>query len=488
MTTELVDVEGGLTPWELICQHYEFPKHINGRPFDPMPLQIQTINERAPGMQAGLWLDMGTGKTFVSTACMLYQVITGHVDQVIAMMPPTLIAQWARWLVLIKHRRTGRPLSVTQYVGTPKKRMDLDMSSLFILVGFQVLKRDRDRFLSLSSGKKYGVIIDEATAVSNINSDIHQFAFDFCLNMPRALLTGTPANKPMDAYGLIKFTAPGVYRSRRHFENEHVEKYDFFDKPLEYRDLDVLNKNLLINSSRILYKDMYGDLSDPLFDPIEVDLDPAHLKLYRKMADDEMLKLNDEGKIDASKAGRLVHALGQIPANWGHFAQDPRKVSETVLMARQKLDELGGRKLVIFAHYRMTIRTLLAVLEEYGIVAINSEISNKEKDLNKQRFIEDPACRTIAIQYVAGGMGLDGLQYASHSMYAIEPTQQPRDFHQAVARLQRKGQTERVHVMMPVAKGTVHRQRFKDLVNNDEISAQVVRNPYTLRKMIYGEE
>lgn len=40
--------------------------------------------------------------------------------------------------------------------------------------------------------------------------------------------------------------------------------------------------------------------------------DIKHLKLYRKLAEEELLKLPDGGKIDATQATKLVHALGQI--------------------------------------------------------------------------------------------------------------------------------------------------------------------------------
>jgi len=471
-----------MTPWETVLDFYRFPERIGAIPFVPEPLQIESINELAEKNEAGIWLDMGTGKTFVSTACALFHRATTGCRCVV-IMPPLLIRQWARWLRLI-----SPALDIVEYRGNPKQRKALSLDADFVLVGVQIFKRDYDRFVAYFNGTNYCGIVDEATFVANINSANHEAVFEFLVGRPKFLLTGTPANNPADTYGLMKFTAPGVYRSKKHFENIHVEEFDFYDKPKEWKLLDVMNTNLMINSKRVLYQDMYSDIENPLYDPIQYDLDDDHTKLYRKLATEEMLKLDDGGKIEATSANKLRHALGQIVCNWGHFAGDPSKTSAAVEMIEEKLHALGSAKLVVFAHYKMTVRGLVGKLGKFGAVSVNSEVSEKQKDLNVQRFIDDPTCRVIVIQYVSGGKGLDGLQHACHTVLCIEPCQQPRDFHQAIARVQRRGQRFKVHVMLPVARGTLQVRGFRTLIENDTLINKVVRNAIDLRREIFGED
>ena len=480
-----------MTPWEVVLGSYVFPEKIGPIPFVPEKLQIGAINELAPLPEAGHWLDMGTGKTFVATACALYQAVTFG-SPAIVVLPPFLIRQWVRWLQLIRrverHPKFGHELGVTAYMGTPAQRLKLDLEVDFIVVGAQVFRIDIQRFLTLFNGRKLTAIADEATFLGNINSQIHQVFYDFTMGQYKMLLTGTPANTPMDAYAMIKFTAPGVYKSRRQFENLHVKEYDFYNKPKTWQDLEQLGDNLMINSKRILYKDMYGDLQTPLYDHVEYDLEPAHLKLYKKLANDEMLKLDDGGKIDASKVARLRHALGQIVVNWGHFSQDPKNVSQGIEMIESTLSELGkGSKVVVFAHYKMSVALVVDKLQKYGAVGINSAYSDKEKDANLQRFVNDEKCRVIVIQYVSGGKGLDGMQHVCHTAICLEPCLQPRDFHQAVARLNRRGQRKRVHVKMAVARRTLQVDGFKKLLSNDTILNEVVRNAVDLHEEIHGK-
>lgn len=464
-----------MTPFEKVLQHYTFPPYIV-----PKPLQIETINELAPLPNSGEWLDMGTGKTFCSTACSLFHKIEyGH--QTIVVMPPVLVPQWAKWL-----RSITPALRVTEYVGTPTQRAKLSLDADFVLVGVQIFKRDIERFTRHFAGRPKTVTVDEATIICNIGSANHQTVYDFSIGNHQILLSGTPANNPMDAYGLIKFTAPGTYRNKKQFENIHVESRDFYDRPNKFKELDLLYANLARNSKRILYEDMYKDIEQPLYSPIDYDLDPAHYKLYRRLAEEELLKLPDGGKIDGTTANKLRHALGQIVVNWEHFSGVSGNVSNAIHLVEEKLEELGTGKLVVFADYKLTVRACMKHLKKYGVVSVNSEVSNTEKQDNIARFINDPKCRVIVIQFKSGGYGLDGLQHVCNHMLFLEPCLQPRDFHQCVARLKRTGQTKRVMVMMAIARGTTQPRGFKILLENDTLVNQVIRTAGELREMIYG--
>lgn len=470
-----------MTPWETVLASYRFPEKIGLNVFEPERLQIEVINDLAPLPRSGLYLDMGTGKTFVATACSLYHRVTlGH--RVVVVMPPLLMNQWARWLDMISPE-----LSVTMYRGTPVQRAKLSLDVDFVLVGVQIFKLDYTRFRREYDGRALTVLMDEANYLTNINSDTHQKLHEFTQGLHVMLLTGTPANTPADVYALTKFTSPGTYRSKRQYENLHVDKVDFYGKPLTWLNLELAQENLMLNSRRVLYSDMYGDIETPIYDSVEYRLSDEHQKLYRKLAKDEMLKVK-EGKIDATNANKLRHALGQIIVNYAHFSGVPTNKSNAIEMILGKLQELGQGKLVIFVHYRLTVRHLTEQLRDFGAVPINSEVSNADKDLNVQRFINDETCRVIVIQYVSGGKGLDGLQAVCHTAMCIEPCQQPRDFHQAVARLQRKGQRKRVHVIMPIARRTLQVDGFKALIDNDTLVNQVVRNATDLRREIFGGE
>lgn len=470
-----------MTPFETILQHYRFPERIGDNPFIPHPLQIDAINTLASLVGEGHYHGMGSGKTFIATACTLYHKIR-YSHRVIAVMPPLLLKQWARWLKLI-----SPALSVCVYAGTPAQRRALSLDVDFVLVGVQIFKKEYARFVEFFRGKPFSLIIDEPTQfMSSINSDAHDKLHDFQIGHPVLLLTGTPGTNPMHAYSMIKFVTPGTYRNRKQFEDVHVGDRDFFGHPSRWKNLDVLNENLMRNAGRILFEDMYSAAEPPLVVPFHYDLEPEHLRLYRKLAEDEVLKI-EEGKIDATAVSKLTHALGQIIVNWGHFAADHSKVSNSLKVIDERLDELGESKLLVFCHYKMTAALLASRFARLCAGVINGEATAKQRERAKDRFIDEPKARLLVLQTKSGAFGLDGLQHVCNTCLFIEPTMQPDVLHQAIARLYRTGQRNRVRAYFGIADGTLQVRRFRALLKNDGVANQVIRNAHDLRQMIFGE-
>lgn len=472
-----------MTPWEIITSNFQFPTKIRGNPFVPMPRQIESINKLAPLPNQGQWHDMGTGKTFIATAIALYWIVMERLP-IVVIMPPVLVTQWARWLALITPT-----LRVCAYKGTPDERKEMSLDADFVLVGVQIFKKDIARFTAKFGGRRFVLIVDEATIIANVRSAQHEMVYDFAIGAIQIPMTGTPADPPPNSYGLMKFSAPGVYKSLKWWENDHAV-FDTVrkDEVVEWKDLDVLNKNLLINADRILRSDIYDKHQKPQVVEVPYDLDPVHWKLYKKLAEEQLLLLPNGGKIDGTTANRLRHALGQIIMNWGHFSGNPKHRSSAYDLIDQKMEGLAGGKLVVFAHYRMTVANLVQHYgKKFNAVQINSEVTPRQKDRAKELFIESDKCRLIVIQYRSGGLGLDGLQWVCNHAIMLEPPQQPYLIHQAICRLDRGGQNHRVMIDIAVAQKTLQVRGFKKLLDNDDTVNEIVRNAFELRKELYGE-
>lgn len=402
--------------------------------------------------------------------------------------PPVLITQWARWLDLVK-KPDGSSLRVTAYRGSPAKRRTLDLRVEIVVVGIQIFKKDYDRFCRDLDERVVAVSVDEAHALCNPSSQNFKKIYEFASGgIPVDLITGTPANNPEDAFALCQFTNPKAYRSQPHFEGLHVSERDFFGRATDFINLDLLNKNLMANAYRVLFEDMYPETEQPFYDQILYDLDPEHLKLYDYLVDNKLLEFEDGSKLDATAQSKLFHALGQIVTNWGHFAEDEKKIAQGIELLEQKLDELGSQKLVVFAEYKLTMRLIEERLaaKKIRVVMINGDATESQKGRNIAEFIGDPACRVVVIHRRSGGAGLDGLQHVCNHMLFLEPIRSPRDFSQCVARLKRTGQRKRVVVWMPTAVGTLQVAAVCTLLHNDSTLNQVVRNVDDLRNLLKG--
>lgn len=456
-------------------------------PFSAYAFQRDAFCNLAPLPASALYHEPGLGKTFTSSLTALFKMMKGHAHTTIVLMPPVLLHNWRRFLAKIK-RRGGLPLDVVLYEGTPAKRKAIKLTGHeFVLMSLDIFKRDFERISADLFGIPVHVVVDEATSIKNIESKNHQLVKEFAEGNTLQLLTGTPLNKPIDAYAYIKLLSPTTYRSKTQFERIHVEEYDFFDNPKKYCNLDLLQQNLLINADRRLKEEVLLDLPPVVISAQEYALDPAHAKLYRRLVEDQLLVLTDGSKIDASTPQKLNHKLGQIVCNWQHFDPDQTKQAMAFELVQQLLDELGSGKLVVFANYKMTNRAIMAHFQHVNVVGIWGEVSPKDKQRAIDRFIDDPTCRLMTLQPSSAGLGIDGLQHVCSEIFYLEPPVTPSLLDQSLSRLYRDGQRKSVNVRIGTATGTCQVHAVQALVEKKELVDYLQGAHVSLKSMLYGE-
>lgn len=465
-----------LAPYDVVNSQFTLP-------FQGFPYQKDTINKLAPLDYSGFYLDQGTGKTFCSTVSALYDLINRKVDHVIILMPPILLDGWSRWLANIPE------VEHLVYRGTPQQRKALKLGhGQFTLMSYQIFKMDVEYIQSRFKGTRYRVTADEGTALKNPKSKNHKTYWQMTqADNCRSNLTGTPLSSPIDAYAYCKMIAPGTYRSLRHFENVHVEARDHWGTVTKWKNLDVMARNMEINSVRLLRTDVLKDLPDVTYTPMYYKLAPSHLKLYERLVDEQLLVLeNSGGKIDATNTQKLYQNLQQIVLNWGYFADNPELDAAGLDLLDSVLESMPDQKLVVCANYRMSNRILIQKLAPYGALGVYGDNSATLNRKNVDLFIARPEHRVLVLQPTSGGYGVDGLQHVCCNMLFLEEPTVPRDFHQAVARLHRNGQKSKVHVMIAVAEGTIQVRLHENLLRKDETVNKVVPNVADLRAALKG--
>jgi len=487
------------TPYDIVRALFSFP-------FELRDYQIQEVNrlaesdvrmfdcpgERGIGTHAGHYDEPGTGKTAIATHHALYRMVRHGVKHWIVLVPSPdlLVPQWGRWLRSIKHIGTGAPLKVCEYIGPPAKRRHLDLDSDFIVLSYELFKQDFERLWNHYEFVNVAGCADEAQKLKNYKSQVHKAFYLFFEGRERQLLTGTPISKPDDAFGLCRLVAPGTYRNFRHFEQLHVLERDEYDKVIAWQNLDVLANNMKINASRILRREVRDQLPAIQYTPLRYDLEPAHQKLYEKLATERLLELEDGVEINAISEGALYAAAQQIVVNWPYFADDPSKRPRALDIIDEVMDEIGeSKKLAVVAHFIRTNEYLLSQLEDkYGAVAIYGNVTARQKQLNLTRFCHDPSCRLILLQPSAAGVGVDGLQHVCSEMLVLEAPTVAWLLQQTVARLDRDGQINPVHCRIAIANKTIQTRMFKNLLANDQLANSVQRGFQDLKDAILGAE
>lgn len=477
-----------MTPVEQVLGEFRLP-------FDLHPYQTETVNDLAPYTRAGFYHEAGAGKTATSTVWMLYQQRTRRIQQWVLVMPPILLGQWHAWLRSVKRRSSGEPLRSVIYRGSPKLRAKIHFDHFdFILMSYGIFRNDYDRITEHFAHIPCGILCDEGHAVKNFRSLNHRavrgMMDEVRANGQRslAILTGTPLTTPMDGYGYIRLIAPGTYHGPRHFEMLHVQTVDDYNRVIEYANLDILESNMKIQTSRVLRREVNDQLPSVIYTPLVYELDPRHLKLYNRIAEERLVELDNGQEIDALSAQALYSQLQQIIINWGEFADDPSLKPAALELIEEVLEEIGEEaKLVVVANFQRTNRYLLKALAHHQVEAVYGEITAANKQLAISRFIEDPACRILLVQPQSAGFGVDGLQHVCSEMIFLEaPTTAP-PFHQTVARLDRNGQKNPVNCRVAIADKTLQVRMFRKLLTNDATINAVQGGYQDLKDAIFGD-
>lgn len=425
-------------------------------------------------------LEMGCGKTVISTVTSLMSNTTTTV----VVVPPILLLIWERWLNQVSE-------SVLRYQGTPPERLKMSLTGRrWILVSHAIFRKDFNRLIEELTGKEVDLIIDEAQALKSPDSLLYKRVGRFAVNRKLQMLTGTPLSKPLDAYTYIKLTSPEIYRNYGHFKSTHVSKRDFFGAVTEYQNLPLLSERFALRSLRYTKEEMFNYDNAPLYPDTSYELAPDHLKLYQKLVEDQLLILDDGGKIDATTATKLYHACQQAVCNYAHFSGDPTKRSaayDLLDLTIEQIDCLNPEKskLIVWTYYRMTSRSITKYLVDKGIhaVAAYSEVDSAK---NFRTFMEDPTCRVGVFQPGSAGAGLNPQSVCSEALF-LEFSTTPMQIKQAGARIDRMGQLRKPVIRFAVAAGTIQASLLEKLFVNDELVERVEQNSkMSLRQKLLG--
>jgi hypothetical protein len=140
--------------------------------------------------------------------------------------------------------------------------------------------------------------VDEGHSLKNVGTATHKAVRDFAAGQHLQILTGTPVSQPGDAYGYVRLKTPSVYSSEAQFMNLHVEEKDFFGNVTKWQNLDLMNKNLMLQASRRLSKEVL-----------------KHLKTYNKVGGRHYANANENNLEMYARKVALLQVLKTLIDN-----------------------------------------------------------------------------------------------------------------------------------------------------------------------------
>lgn len=436
--------------------------------------------------------DMGLGKTLQSIVYIASNIdVTRFITNsnpdkhYLIVCPTSLIYNWQDEI------ENFAPFLKTGVVsGTPSERQEVieDYEQFDALVTSYPLIRRDITFYELI--KFHTVFIDEAQFIKN-DSSLNAKSVKRLIADHRFALTGTPIeNSLSELWSIFDFIMPGYLNSH----NKFVENYE---KPILKEDVDVLSdlhQHITPFILRRMKKDVLTELPDKYETKMLTELSEGQKLVYMSYLENIRSELHSE--IEESNAEpnriRILAALTRLRQICCH----PSTFIENYQGGSGKLDLLmeiipdaiaNEHRVLVFSQFTSMLRIIENELNDLDIPYFYLEGSTPTVDRNDyvKRFNNGEG-KVFLISLKAGGTGLN--LTGADTVIHYDPWWNPAVEDQATDRAYRIGQTNKVHVMKLITKGTIEEKIYKLQRKKKELSDSVISSKEVFINTLSKEE
>ncbi|WP_045905924.1 SNF2-related protein [Clostridium botulinum] len=454
--------------------------------FKPWSYQEYAINHIINNPAAGLFLDMGMGKTISTLTAIDNLLFLGDINKILVIAPlrvaedtwSTEVDKWDH----IKHLR------VSKILGTKKQRREALMKDADIYV----TNRENIDWLvneCFSSWLWDMVVIDELSSFKSSKAKRFRALKKVRPYFKRMVgLTGTPApNSLIDLWPQIYLLDGGKRLGRtitgyrqQYFNPGRRNQYVVYNWELKDGAEEQIHKKIGDICISMMAKD-YLDIPERIDNIIDINLPKNAINKYKQLEKDLVLELGEDD-ITAANAAVLTNKLLQI-SNGAIYSEDKSvvEIHEEKLKALLDIIEVAnGKPVLVFYSFKHDFDRIVNFLKSKKLNAIGLEDS---KDIKKWNNGEIPI---LLVHPASAGHGLN-LQYGGNIIVWFGLTWSLELYQQANARLHRQGQKESVIIHHLVSKNTVDEDVIKAL-GNKEVSQNVLLEAVKTRLKTYKED
>ena len=264
-------------------------------------------------------------------------------------------------------------------------------------------------------------------------------------------------------YGQFKFLEPNIWKNWTEWCKRYVLAMDRFYKPIKY-DVEALHKIMSEMAISVRLEDCV-DLPGEIRTKIPAPL--SEEKVYKEINKG----ITEKYGFEIRTAGGQYTKLLQLCS--GSIKRDDDTISRFSCAKDDVLKELlqdNPGPIVIFCVYTASINRCYAIAEECGRSPVIFDGHSKGPTW---REFQDGSKDVLITQYAAGGAGLN-LQ-RSNTMILFEPCFSTLHLTQAMARIQRTGQTQVCRYLMLYTPHTVEEKVLESVLNGQDVVADTFR-------------
>lgn len=438
-------------------------------PHDYQRFAIQKLMELP---EAGLFLDMGLGKTVITLTAVDRLLNEEFCVTRILVIAPKRVAEdtWTTEAAKWDHLQE---LTVSRVIGSREKRL----AALKEPADIYVINRENVVWLVDLYVKDWPfdmVVVDELSSFKSAQSQRFK-----ALRKVRPLvkrfvgLTGTPApNGLIDLWPQMYLidrgerlgNTIGGYR-QRYFIPGKTNGYVVYSYEPK-RGAEERIRELISDICVSMRAEDYLKMPELTVNDIPVPLDEQEMELYRKMEQEQLLEI-DEEEVTALSAAAVYNKLLQM-ANGGVYTNDGSVLEihhRKIEALEEIIDAAAGQPVLVFYTFRHDFTRLASHFRKLGPRTLKGP-----EDI---RAWNEGRISLLLAQPASMGHGLN-LQAGGHIIVWYGLTWSLELYQQANARLYRQGQKRGVIIHRLIAKDTVDEEVAKRLEKKDSLQESLL--------------
>jgi hypothetical protein len=445
--------------------------------YTPRDYQETALNWLETKEKSALFLDVGLGKSSVALFHMVKKLAFGEVTRWLIVAPlrvcqTTWPSELAKWTF-------ARELTVHNMAGPQKNRAAVSDEALDHQVTIINLENLVKLIRHFGTDWPFdGVILDESSKFKDPSTKRWKAMRHVSKYVTHAmLLTGSPcAQSIMNLWSQVFLIDGGerLGRTKDSFKHRYFRQVDWHG--YEWEPIPGAEEKIIDRIGDVCLVMEAQGMPEPVYNPIEVQLDLTTLKKYKELERHFFLEVMEDEGVTAVNAATLTNKLGQVANGFAYWEGDDgeRHVEEFHKYKIEALEDYAdehGSPFLLGFHYKHDRDRLL---QHFGK---RIEIFDGTQD-QMDRWGKG-AFQILALHPQSGGHGVDGLQHHTCTVVWYSPPWSREQFDQLNGRVtgaRQKGtafeHTQSV-VNYLVSRGTI-----------DVMAASVLNNRGTTQKEI----
>jgi len=432
--------------------------------FKPHDYQRYAVNHIIDNSAAGLFLDMGLGKTVTTLTAIDELLFLGEVNKVLVIAPLRVAED--TWSTEIDKWDHLKNLRISKILGNPNQRL----RAINTPADIYVTNRENVEWLVNELFAKWPfdmVVIDELSSFKSSKAIRFRALKKVRPYFKRIVgLTGTPApNSLIDLWPQVYLLDGGKRLGKtitgykdQYFRPGRKNGYVVYEWKLKEGSEETIQSRISDICISMKAKD-YLNLPERIDNPVEINLPENAINKYKQLEKELVIELGEDD-ITAANAAVLTNKLLQI-SNGAIYSENHEVIEiheEKLKVLEDIVEAANGKPVLVFYTYKHDYTRIVKHLKKYKARGLEDSIDIAE--WNKGNI------PVLLVHPASAGHGLN-LQYGGNIIVWFGLTWSLELYQQANARLHRQGQKETVIIHHLISKGTVDEDVMKALANKE---------------------